>query len=60
MPAINKIYLRFYGCSSLIAFYILKRNKEIPNAETHFQQISAKSSSDGVTAEKLCGLLRNV
>ena len=55
MPA-----LRFYGRSSLIAFYILKRNKEIPNAETHFQQISAKSSSDGVTAEKLCGLLRNV
>ena len=52
--------LRFYGRSLLIAFYILKRDKEIPNAETHFQQISAKSSSDGVTAEKLIGLLKNV
>ena len=60
MPANNKISLRFYGRSLLVAFYILKRNKEIPNAETHFQQISAKSSSDGVTAEKLIGLLKNV
>ena len=52
----------FYVSHLLIQFYILKRNQEIqkPNVETHFQQITARSSNDGAIAEKLTGLLRIV